>query len=95
MKMYLKNTSLIFGSSRFHGGRLDKKGDGIVEVCFEWDKELNEMLICLFDDTSKEDGHYSPVSMPLEDATTLRDWLSVNIGESVKHLNDVYIIKQQ
>lgn len=81
MKMYLKNTSLIFGSSHFHGGRLDKKGDGIVEVCFEWDKELNELLICLYDDTSKEDGHYSPVVMSLEEATTLRDWLSVNIGE--------------
>ena len=80
MKMYLKNTSLIFGHDRFHGGRLNKKGDGITEVCFEWDKELNEMLICLYDDTSKEDGHYSPVVMSLEDATTLRDWLSVNIG---------------
>ena len=81
MKVCLKNTSLIFGHDRFHGGRLDKKGDGIVEVCFEWDKEQNEMNICLFDDTSKEDGHYSPVLMTLEDATTLRDWLSVNIGE--------------
>lgn len=44
MKMYLKNTSLIFGNSHFHGGRMDKKGDGVVEVCFEWNKELNETL---------------------------------------------------
>ena len=84
MKMYLKNVSLIFGSDRFHGGRLGKKGDGIVKVCFEWDKEQNELGIFLFDDTSKEDGHYSPVNMSLEDATTLRDWLSVNIGDGVK-----------
>lgn len=84
MKMYLKNTSLIFGSDRFHGGRLDKKGDGIVEVCFDWDRELNEVNICLYDNTSKEDGHYSPVAMSLEDAATLRDWLSMNIGMNIK-----------
>lgn len=54
MKMYLKNTSLIFGSSRFWR-RMAKEGCSNVEVCFEWDKEVNKMPACLYDDTSKEE----------------------------------------
>lgn len=79
MNTYLKNTSLIFGHDRFHGGRLDKKGDGIVEVCFQaMDGEVN---IVLFDNMSKEDGHYSPVCLTKEQAETLRDWLTYKLEE--------------
>lgn len=79
MNTYLKNLDLVFGSSTFWGGRLGKEGDGIVEVCFEArDGEVN---IVLFDNTSKEDGHYSPVCLTKEQAETLRDWLTYKLEE--------------
>lgn len=79
MNTYLKNLDLVFGSSTFSGGRLDKKGDGIVEVCFQAMGE--EVSLVLFDNTAKEDGHYSPVCLTKEQAETLRDWLTYKIEE--------------
>lgn len=79
MNTYLKNLDLVFGSSAFSGGRLDRKGDGIVEVCFQ--ARGGEVSILLFDDTSSLDGHYSPVCLTKEQAETLRDWLTYKLEE--------------
>lgn len=80
-RSFLKNgVALVFGSSGFSGGRLNKDGDGIVEVEFSADAKNREIEISLFDNMSIEDGHYSPVTLSRDQAALLHEWLGYHLN---------------
>lgn len=75
-----RDVTLVFGSNGFSGGRLNKQdGKGIVEIEFSTDAENRELQISLFDDTSREDGYYSPVTLSLDQAALLHEWLGYQL----------------
>lgn len=76
---YIENASLIFGEEMFSGGRLGLDRTGVVKVCFEPDREHQEIFLSLYDNMSLQDGHYSPVSLSYGQAETLRDWLTFQL----------------
>lgn len=72
--------SLVFGSNGFSGGRMGKEdGTGVVEIEFSTDVDHREVAITLFDDLSRGDGHYSPVTLSLEQAALLHEWLGYQL----------------
>lgn len=79
-KASLRKDALVFGCNAFHGGRLNKQGDGIVEIEIWPDLAGKEVTISLFDTMSLEDGHYAPVSLTLDQAELLHKWLGHHIG---------------
>ena len=70
----------MFGSNAFSGGRLNKQGDGIVEIELWPDPEEKEFIVSLFDTMGMEDGHYAPVSLTLKQADLLHKWLGHHIA---------------
>lgn len=76
-----RGVALVFGGSGFSGGRLNKMdGEGIVEIEFSPDAKNLELEIALFDNMSSEDGHYSPVTLSLDQAMLLHEWLDYQIS---------------
>jgi hypothetical protein len=75
-----RGVALVFGSNGFSGGRLNNlDGNGVVEIELSIDAERRELDISLFDNMSSEDGHYSPVSLSLDQAMLLHEWLDYQI----------------
>lgn len=72
--------ALVFGSTGFSGGRLNKEGNGIVEIEFSADAKNRELDISLFDNMSSEDGHYSPVTLTRNQAALLHEWLGCQLS---------------
>lgn len=78
---YIENAALIFGTDQIFGGRQNKEAGGIVKVCFELDEDAGDIFFTLYDNLSAEDGHYSPVTLEVGQAETLRDWLTFQLDK--------------
>lgn len=82
MKPKISSQRVVFGVSGFHGGRLDADGNGVVEVEVSYDAKYDDFCITLFDNVSKVDGHYSPVTLSKEHAKILMGWLKLNLKDA-------------
>lgn len=84
MKPKISSRRVIFGVSGIHGGRLNVDGNGVVEVEISYDAQHDDFNIILFDNTSKVDGHYSPVALSKDHAKILMGWLKLNLKGSAE-----------
>lgn len=82
MKPKISSQRVVFGVSGVHGGRLGADGNGVVKVEVSYDAQHDEFDIILFDNTSKVDGHYSPVTLSKEHAKILLGWLKLNLKDA-------------
>ena len=82
MKPKISSQRVVFGVSGVHGGRLDADGDGVVKVEVSYDAQHDDFAVILFDNTSKADGHYSPVTLSKEHAKILMGWLKLNLKDA-------------
>ena len=82
MKPKISSCRVEFGTTGVHGGRLDADGDGVVKVEVSYDAQYDDFAIILFDNTSKVDGHYSPVTLSKEHAKILMGWLKLNLKDA-------------
>lgn len=79
MKPKISSQRVTFGVSGIHGGRLSADGNGLVKVEVSYDAQHDDFDIILFDNTSKVDGHYSPVTLSKDHAKILMGWLKLNL----------------
>ena len=84
MKPKISSQRVTFGVSGVHGGRLSADGNGVVKVEVSYDAQHDDFSIILFDNTSKADGHYSPVTLSKDHAKILMGWLKLNLKDGTE-----------
>ena len=82
MKPRISSQRVTFGVTGVHGGRLNVDGNGVVEVEVSYDAQHDDFNIILFDNASKVDGHYSPVTLSKDHAKILMGWLKLNLKDT-------------